>query len=103
MKPASRTAQSNRTVTWELLTTLEPRLNNLLAEVRYAANDRESASFCTCRLWYFDLKPRLLPLVGWHRRPFHPVLSTERAYDVAYRALYDALPLCGNCPWCDEN
>lgn len=103
MKPESRCTPPNQPVTWELLTTLEPKLKNLLAEVRYAAKNRESVNFCTCRAWHSDIKPRLLPLVGWHRRPFHPVLSTEPAYDVAYRALDDALPLCGDCPWCDES
>lgn len=81
--------------TWGELVKMEPKLAALLGEAR-AARGRGSKSFDNLRTWYGragkpGLKAKLLPLVGWERRPVHPVLSTSRSYDVAYFKVLGAL------------
>jgi hypothetical protein len=92
-----------KTVTFEDLARLEPRLQSLLEEARRHHNSRRP-DFCANAVWYGyaghlpGLKPRLLFLVGYERRDRHPVLSTSLAYDVAYDTIYQALPDCrGRC------
>ena len=37
-------------------------------------------------------RDRLEELIGWHRKPKHPLLSSEEAYKLAYSFLYGSLP-----------
>ena len=43
------------------------------------------------------LREELCRLVGWGAKDAHPSLRTCAAYDIAYHAVYDALPLCRSC------
>jgi hypothetical protein len=88
------TATATQPVTWEQLARTEPRLSKLRAEAMQV--DGSGEEFCANRVWYHQFKQRLMPLVGWERAA-HPLLGTERAYDVAYEAIYQALPVCRNC------
>ncbi len=74
-------------VTWEQLAALEPRLADLRARARRMRGSR----FCVNQVWYTQFKPELVRLVGWLRRSGPDLLRTSRAYDVAYRAIYDEL------------
>jgi hypothetical protein len=82
--------------TWEMLVAAEPRLAQLLREIRRV---RAGEGFCANRLWYgYDdrdngYRERMSQLVGWDRKG-DPLLGTDSAYDLAYRTLYRALPNC---------
>lgn len=86
-------------MTFEDLCQREPQLKALLDEAR-AVSSKGDPKFCANRVWYGyrdyrkGFKHRMSQLVGTHRRPEHPMLSTSEAYDLAYRTLYDALPGC---------
>lgn len=82
--------------TWEDLVKREPRLGALLREARAVTPPREP-NWDVDRVWYMQLKPRLLELVGWFAKSDDPVLHTCDAYDVAYHRIYDALPDCRAC------
>jgi hypothetical protein len=87
-------------LTFEHLAELEPRLE-LLAEI--CRNYRKKPlrqPFCANEIWYEILKPQLLRLVGWTRRPAHDVLSSSDAYDIAYNTLYRHLPDCSHDGMC---
>lgn len=44
-----------------------------------------------------SFKRRLCRLVGWDAEWQHPELVTEKAYDVCYDRIYEALPDCRGC------
>jgi hypothetical protein len=61
-----------------------------------------SKTFCANANWYGysgpGLKEKLCQLVGWEAKTDDPRLKTNEAYDVAYEAIYEALPDCrGRC------
>ncbi len=94
-------------ISWNDLVAQEPRLTELLAEVR-AMDDGRSSFFCGAWLYSGDgpgrpgLKERLSRLVGWgarHRRG--TVLASSAAWDAALRTIVRALPPCRNCGCCD--
>jgi hypothetical protein len=80
--------------TWEQLAAAEPRLGHLLvlAESMRPAQD----GFCAHRIWFGPegLRRRTIGLVGWHAASDNNTLHGSKAYQVAYRKLYDALPDC---------
>lgn len=83
--------------TWGDLCELEPRLEELF-DVARSYHLNKGTDFCANRRWYRTLKPRLERLVGWHRKDNHPTLCSRQAYDLAYQAIYEALPDCrGYC------
>lgn len=43
------------------------------------------------RVFYDIVKPWVCSMVGWERKPLDPVLSTSKAYDVAYKHLNSVL------------
>jgi hypothetical protein len=79
------------------LARLEPRLWPLLVEAAAIHEaTRGDARFNIWRAWsggdgWPGIKPRLCRLVGWDRPEPHPVLSTSRAYEVAYARLLAAI------------
>jgi hypothetical protein len=76
----------------------EPRLLQLYRRVQAIRDNHSNPSFCANAHWYGrGMGPRaeLEDLVGFHAE--NPELRTSRDYDVAYDALYDALPGCRNC------
>jgi hypothetical protein len=81
-------------VRWKYLTDLEPRLNELLDEIRNV--DGSDDSFCANSVWYEAFKPRLCGLVGWQASKAG-FLRSSHVYDVAYERLYQELPDCKNC------
>jgi hypothetical protein len=66
---------------------------------------RSPGEFCANAIWYSDLKPRLVEMVGYsvmERKNVPDVLKSTKAYDVAYDRIYHALPDCshtGSCWW----
>ena len=80
-------------MTWTELIAIEPRLEDLRAEM--AAVDGSDAHFCANRIWYQHFKPRLLRLVG--RECDRAELRSEQAWDVAYDTIYAELPPCQDC------
>jgi hypothetical protein len=99
-----RVVQEDR-LTWEILTDLEPQLQDLYDRLRTTRDNRSTRHFCANDVWFgFHLgrgnsyKNALSRLVGWYRvSPGYEVLFTSEAYEVAYRTLYGALPPCRNC------
>ncbi len=87
------------TLTFDDLCRLDPELRTLEQYARECARAEvhRGRTCCGNRPFYERVKPRLLPLVGWMRRPKHEVLSTTEAYDVAIRHLYNLMPDCGQC------
>jgi hypothetical protein len=64
------------TVTWELLAMLEPQLDQLVsvdAPFRHDGSEEHDQTYV-----HFHR------LVGYGRDDFHPILSTQQAYDIAY-------------------
>ena len=85
------------TLGWNELVAREPRLGDLMAEVRqeratdppYCANARF--------LGYGGhpgYKRRIVALVGWFSDAADPELRTRAAYDTAYQRLYNQMPDC---------
>ena len=87
--------------TWEELAALEPRLADLLAEIR---RERPGPRSCANARWLgygrwrgMGYKPRMARLVGWYAAGADPRLRTPDADEAAYAARYDALPDCDGC------
>jgi hypothetical protein len=80
-------------MTWGKLAECEPALNSLLRDAQTV--DGSDEYFCANLVWARELKPRLVELVGYWAR--NPELRNTRAYEIAYRRIYDALPPCRNC------
>jgi hypothetical protein len=83
---------------FEELVSLEPRLADLLAEAQ-AYHTKRPRGFCANAVFYGypghrpGLKKRLSELVGYTCGQ-EGVLGSWEAHDVAYRAIYQALPDC---------
>ena len=89
-------------ICWEELVALEPRLNDLMVEVRAIKSDA-NGRFCR-DLWAtggwedkLSLKKRIYPLVGWGSPQRGTILATEQAWHVVLNTLLYALPLCSGC------
>lgn len=89
-------ARKKRREKFDELAVIEPELSALLAEAEAVKDDGKLESFCANRRWCKEFKPRLLKLVGWARKD-KPELNTTKAYDVAYKVIYGALPACRDC------
>jgi hypothetical protein len=87
-----------QTLTFEELVKLEPRLMVLMAEIRKVSSAGQP-NFCANAIWYGykdpanSFKRRMSDLVGIHAHQTG-ILESSAAYDVAYAALYSALPSC---------
>jgi hypothetical protein len=94
----SRRPRRSPLPTWAELVEREPRLADLLDEIRTLPHD--DPHWCGVRAWFGPryrgdgIKAHMVALVGWHAERDDPVLRT----DLAYRVLYDALPPCNDCP-----
>jgi hypothetical protein len=93
-----------RTITFEMLCELDPRLVDLYNRAQAVRDDKPLSSFCANRVWYGrnnqggGLRGQLVKLVGYEAsRDADARLRTPEAYDVAYYSIYDALPNCRNC------
>jgi hypothetical protein len=89
--PSANTTQNR--LTFEQLSVIDPELNELLESAVHQTGN------CANAAWYGPqgLRKRMQQVVG-HLRGCGPVeLQTSAAYDVAYRALYNALPDCNGC------
>ena len=93
-------------LTFADLTSLEPRLSDLLQE----AQDHHAAAgphFCANAVFYGypghrpGLKQRLSSLVGWSSGR-NGLLGSSTAYDTAYHTIYAALPDCGEECFCQQ-
>ena len=88
---------------WAVMVRIEPRLRRLLREIKRIRDDRQSEYFCRNAVWYgwhpFNndgFKGEMHALVGF--RAARPELRSSACYDIAYQALYHALPPCrGPC------
>jgi hypothetical protein len=95
-------AQATRRLTWARLVHLEPRLLDLLNQVR-AIDPGDDPHFCANEIWSgapgtFNLKRRMSALVGWDRQVVRrDELCSSDAYDVALNTLYNELPACRDC------
>lgn len=91
-------------ITWEQLVEVEPRLAELLEEIKKVKDNPEEPSFCANYEWYVreradgrSFKRKMISLVGSEAETSNRLLSTSEAYDLAYGVLYDTLPGCRNC------
>ena len=72
---------------------------NLACLMRLIKTIRAGEGFCANALWYGVLKEFVVRSVGDDARD--PALKGSGHYDIAYRALYDALPNCTHEEgWC---
>src|SRR5262245_30960613 len=97
-RPEAPSRSLPQDLTFADLVRLEPRLGQLLDRAR-AYHAKAGPKFCANAVWYGyfgrrGLRSQLQQLVGWEADQ-EGVLGTSRAYDVAYRTLYQALPDCG--------
>jgi hypothetical protein len=81
---------------WEDLIPLEPGLADLLVQAQSYRRQR-GKPFCANDIYYGDIKPKLLALVGWEREAYPDLLRTSAAYNVAREIIYNALPDCHRC------
>jgi hypothetical protein len=89
-------------LSWEMLAGLEPRLADLLQYAQGSDTPAEEEGFCRESIWYEEIKPQLVEVVGYGRSDFHPILMTSAAYELAYHTILRALPDCRNCSCFDE-
>jgi hypothetical protein len=82
--------------TFEELRKLEPGLTELANAARHYQK-RRSRTFCANSVWYRELRPRLVLLVGWGSRHPEPVMRSQEGYDIAYDTIYSLLPDCRGC------
>jgi hypothetical protein len=82
-------AQQDKLLTFEKLAVLEPALNELLEQAK-------SFKGCAVGGWYgpSGLRGQMSKLVGWRRQEGPAELQGSAGYDLAYRALWNALPDC---------
>lgn len=85
--------------TWNELVEKEPRLNDLLRKAKEIKDPGPSKkkSFCANKIWRDEFKWQVEELVGWYAKKPDPLLSSSKAYDVAYQTIYGELPACRNC------
>lgn len=94
-------------ITWEEMVAHEPRLDELLAELRTIKAD-EDGYFCR-HMCYIDgwkghasIQARMDKLVGWYSRHEDTFLGTEQAWNLALETFLDALPPCHHCGCVDS-
>jgi hypothetical protein len=85
--PAFDQSQALKGLTWGQIVKIEPRLDDLLQEIK-AVNDPRGRS-CINLHWYRSFKRPLCKLVGWTAKK--PELRSMEAYDLVYDFLYEAL------------
>lgn len=96
----ARQTAIKESLTWETLIAIDPFFDGLLSGIE-GIELEPGERFCANDTWYKKYKPLILRRVGWHAPNYAPgILRTERAYDIVYQKLYDALPNCRNCS-CD--
>lgn len=96
-------AIKNQTATFDDLVIIEPYLQWLMDEaIHYKKQSKRKRHVCANQRWYgyaefegIGLKNKLVKLVGWSARNI--LLKNNYCYDLAYHAIYDALPYCRNC------
>ena len=85
--------------TWQELLAKEPQLQTLKVMANSISNtDGE----CPLRAWHEEVLPALRRILGSDRNRYDPVLSNDRAYDVANFFLRSLIPSCLSCPQCRE-
>ncbi len=100
--PSNGACRSISRPTFADLVAMEPKLGQLLREARRIRDTGEDEVFCANAIWFGwhggpGFKPRLSRLVGWYSGQAG-ILATAMSYDVAFEAIYNALPVCrGNC------
>ena len=82
-------------MTWAEMVKIEPRLEELLREIRSIKDDKTKTYFCANEVWYEQYKPRFKRLVGWGAEKEE--MRGSDAYDLAYHKLYSPLPGCRRC------
>ncbi len=75
-------------LTFEDLVALEPRLGQLLKDVKRA---RPHNKIKAMHLWYREYKQQMVDLVGMMSKHPDPILHTSRAYNLCYEVLYKAI------------
>jgi hypothetical protein len=97
-----RNVSNSKTVSWEDLVAIEPKLNDLLMEAR-SIKDEGGPYICGHEIlvsgWkdHPSFKKRLHKLVGWGSKRPGSILATEQAYYKAIITIENALPSCRNC------
>lgn len=88
---------------------LEPRLIDIFVRAASIVDDGTAPYFCANEIFFgYYQQPRtsfkhaIVELVGWSApKSAHPDLYTEKAYDIVYERIYEALPNCRNCTCAD--
>jgi hypothetical protein len=88
--------------TWKELTRIEPRLLALYRAARKIREERwreenRQLPFCLMDTYYQEIKPKLLRLVGFYAQSKNPRIRTSEAFDVAFKKVHYALPVCDGC------
>lgn len=73
------------------LVKLEPRLKDLMRDI---LNSGDELDYCADKLWYREIKPRFLRIIGRYATTNNEILKSSYAYDIAYQFLYNLLPVC---------
>jgi len=91
-------ATKEKELTFEEIMTIEPKLRSLYEEAKHHPMRK---GYCPTMTWYREYKPRLVRLVGWSAKKEE--LRSHTAYDTAYEAISEALPVkCpSGCRGCD--
>lgn len=91
-------------ITWGLLTRIEPRLMDMENRLKAIKDTGETASFCANVVWYgsgkiynHSYRNEMQGLVGWKADSQDERIRTQKAYDLAYKHLYNLLPDCRGC------
>ncbi|NUO06972.1 MAG: hypothetical protein HUU07_16525 [Candidatus Brocadia sinica] len=93
----ARDEATKESLSWETIIVIDPFFDDLLSEIE-GIELEPGERFCINDTWYKKYKPIILRRVGYFAPNYAPeILKTERAYDIVYRKLYDALPSCKGC------
>ena len=84
-----QTKEAHR-LTWDELVEIEPRLEDLLWQVKASRPVDDDSDFDYEGCWMHFKEP-IANMVGWHRRHGDERLRTTDAYQTAYRTLWNAL------------
>ena len=79
-------------ITWQEIIEIEPRIKELYEIAKNENRPDLPDDYCANAIFYRQLKPEIVELVGWGARKEE--LRTSRAYDEAYEKILDALPAC---------
>lgn len=86
----------NENITWSTLTGLEPRLIDLYNYAQ-TVHDPGGVTFCANEIWYQNIKPQLITMVGWDALTDNEILTSPQAYELAIDVIYNELPACRAC------